>query len=250
MSFFLIVFLTFTGCSLNSKQKKEHSPKFYFDKAVYYKKKTNYPLAFKNLTKLKQQFFYSSYNEKALLLTADIYFAQQKFPLAVQSYEKHLRLYPQKQKDYVLYQMGLSYKNQLPHRSDHDLSLAEPALQAFNKLLKLKPHSSYRKKAQSEKQKILDKQASRELKTAFFFKSQGWNKAGLKRIQHLIKVYPKSPLIPKALLTGFQLAQILNKDTKEFKNQLIKNYPNSKETKTILQKTKPSFVSTWKQKLL
>ena len=251
MPLLLVLPFILTSCIHNSgKDSKEISPKFYFDKAIYYKEKANYTKALENLTELRKQFFYSRYNEKALLLTADIHFAQDKYPQAAQSYEKHLNLYPKAQKDYTLYQLGLSYRKQLPYRSDNDLSLADLALKAFDALLNLKSASPYKRKAQIEKQKILDKKASKELKTALFFKTQGWNKASFNRIQYFIKNYPKSPLMSKALLTGFQLAHLLDKNPKEFKDNLIKNYPASQEAKSI-HKDKTIFdFSQWKHKLL
>lgn len=251
MPFLFVLILSLSGCVHSfKKQKGKASPKIYFDKAVYYKEKTNYSKALENLNKLKQQFFYSSYNEKALLLTADIYFEQEKFPKATRSYEKHLNLYPNKKRDYVLYKIGLSYKNQLPDRAEHDLSLAEPALKAFSLLLKSKTKSPYKQKALIEKQKILDQKASKELKTALFFKTQGWNQAGLNRIEYFIKNYPKSPLMPKALLTGVQLADLLNKNSKSFKNKLIKNYPKSPEAKAVHKKRHSGFLKNLNKKLL
>lgn len=241
----LLVLLCLALTSCNSPQKTG-SAKFYFNQAVYYKEKQNHIKSLEYLRKLRQEFFYSPYNEKALLMKADIYFAQKKFPQAVQSYEKYLDLYPHKQKDYALYQIGLSYKNQLPSRSEHDLSLSDPALKAFSLLLKLK--SPYRKKALRAKREILDQKASRELKTALFFKSQGWRSAGLKRIKYFIKHYPQSPLMPKALLTGFQLAHSLNSNTAEFKSKLMTDYPHSPSAR-LLQK-KHGFFSKIKQQFL
>ena len=251
MPLFLVLPFILTSCIHNSAQNsKGISPKFYFDKAIYYKEKTNYAKALESLTELRKQFFYSRYNEKALLLTADIYFAQNKYPQAVQSYEKHLNLYPKAQTDYALYQLGLSYKNQLPYHSENDLSLAEPALKAFNALLNLKSASPYKQKAQIEKQKILDKKANKELKTALFFKTQGWSKASFNRIQYFIKNYPKSPMMPKALFTGFQLAHLLDKNPKKFKDSLIKNYPASQETRSLHKKETIFDFSQWIHKLL
>ena len=247
MYFFLFLPLIFTSCIHNSpKQQKEAGPGFYFDKAVYYKEKANYIKALEQLKELRKQFFYSSYNQKALLLTADIYFAQDKYSQAVQSYEKHLDLYPKEQTGYVLYQIGLSYKNQLPYRSEHDLSLAEPALKAFNALLNLKSASPYKEKAKTERQQILDKKASKELKAALFFKGQGWNESSFNRIQYFVKNYSKSPLMPKALLTGFQLAVLLGKSSEEFKKDLINNYPNSLEVQAINQEKQSSGFFKWK----
>lgn len=251
MHFLLLLSLFFTACIHKSKnQKKETSAKVYFDKAVQYKGSKNYIKALEHLRELRKQFFYSRYNQKALLLTADIYFAQEKYSEAAQSYEKHLGLYPETETAYVLYQIGLSYQEQLPHRPDHDLGLSVPALEAFNKLLNLKESSPYKQKAEMERQKILNKKADKELKAILFYKKQGWNKAAFKRVQYFIENYPDSPLMPKALLEGFFLAKILNEDSESFKKRLIDNYPESGEVQSVLEETKTSIFMKWKQKLL
>lgn len=248
MPFLLIFIFIFSACVHNSK--KEKSPKIYFEQALYYKEKKNYVKALENLSSLRKQFFYSHYNQKALLLTADIYFSQKKYSSAVKSYERHRNLYPKIREDYVLYRIGLSYQKQLPQRADHDLSLAEPALKAFSAVLSLNPNSSYKKKAHLERQKILNKKASRELKTALFFKTQGWNKASLRRIQYFIKKYSQSSLMPKALFIGIQLSHQLNQNPLAFRKLLIENYPKSEEAQIILKNKKESIFSKWRQRLL
>lgn len=248
LPFFLCLFFFLPNCAHNTKEEKL-SPKEYFEKALYYKNKGDNLKALEYLKTLRKRFFFSSYNQKALLLTGDIHFAQKKYKLASQTYEKHLSLYPTEKKDYILYQIGLSYKKQLPSRADQDLSLSEPALKALNALLNLK-ESLYKKQALIEKQEILDKKARKELKAALFYKSQKWHQASFKRIEHFIKHYPESPLKPKALLTAFQLTKILDKPSAPFKEELIKKYPDSEEAKWLYKKKKDSLFSKWKDNLL
>ena len=178
-------------------------------------------------------------------MTADIYFDQKKYKQSAQIYKKYQSRYSEKA-DYVLYQLGLSYKNQLPQRAEHDLSLAKPALRAFDRLLILKD-TPYKQKALKARQEIINKRAERELKIALFFKTKNWQKASFNRIKYFIKVYPKSPLMPKALLTGFELAEKLNKDSEPFKQRLLKEYPQSSFTKKL---GKSSFLSIIKEKTL
>ena len=249
MPFLLILFIFFTGCIHNPKIKKSDlSPKSYFELALKYKNKKNYKKALEKLDELNQRFFYSPYSRKALLLKADIFFSQDNYSKASSFYEEHLKLYPKKNTDYVLYQLGLSYKNQLPSQADKDLSHAEPALKALNKLLRLKKPSPYKTKAKIAKQDILNKQADKELKIILFYRKQGWNRASFQRIQYFTKNYNTSPLMPKVLLEGLEVAKILNKNSKEFKTKLIKNYPRSKETKSLYKKDKNSnlkWIKKW-----
>ena len=251
MRFFLVClgfFSVILGCAHSSHLTKSKSARFYFEKAISYKNKGDNIKALENLTKIRQEFFYSPYNQKALLLTADIYFDQEKYSQSAQTYDKYQQFYSE-QKDYVLYQLGLSYKNRLPARAEHDLSMAEPALSAFEQLLALKEESPYKKKALTAKQEILNKKAERELKTALFFKTQAWYQAGLKRTQYFIQHYPKSPLFPKALLTAFELAQELNQQpmAEAFKKRLLEEYPQSPSAQSL---SGNSFFFLMKQKIL
>ncbi|MCZ0931967.1 MAG: outer membrane protein assembly factor BamD [Oligoflexia bacterium] len=249
MRFFLLsvfFFLLIGGCAHNSKLKELKTAQFHFERASHYKEKGDNIKALENLTKIRQEFFYSPYNKRALLMTADIYFDQQKYQQSAQTYKKYQSLYSEK-KDYVLYQLGLSYKNQLPRRAEHDLKFADPALRAFDQLLALREKSPYKKKALKALREILDKKAERELKTALFFKSQAWHQAGFKRIQYFIKHYPQSPLLPRALLTAFELAQKLNQNPEKFKERLLKEYPQSPSAQSLGDN---SFLSVIKQKIL
>ena len=248
--FLLPFLLLFIGCT-HSQKKTKSSPKDYYDKAFYYKKKKNYTSALEELKGLRKQFFYSPYNPKALLLTGDIHFEQEKYSLAVKFYEKLMKLYPHHQKDYVLYRIGLAYKKQLPSRDDQDLSLADPALKAFSALLHLKAPSAYKDKARVEKQALLDKKANRVLKSALFYRSQGWTQSAFLKIKFFLKHYPKSSLRSQALLEAFEMAELLNESPKPFKEKLIKNYPDSIETKSFRKnKPKSSFFSKWRRKIL
>ena len=234
------------GCTHSSQLKETKNAQFYFERAKHYKEKGDNIKALENLAKIRQNFFYSPYNRKALLMTADIYFDQKKYHQAAQTYKQHQSLYAPQQA-YVLYQLGLSYKNQLPDRSEHDLSLATLALAAFDQLLALKEKSPYKQKALKAKQEILDKKAERELKIALFFKTQGWYKAGFKRVQYFIKHYPKSFLMPKALLTAFELAQKLDQNPEEFKQRLLKEYPQSPSAQSL---NRNSFLFLIQQRIL
>ena len=149
-----------------------------------------------------------------------------------------------------MYHLGLAYKKQLPSRDDQDLSQAEPAVKAFEALLNLKISSPYKEKARKERQALLDKKASKDLKAALFYRSQNWNQAAFLKIEAFLKKYPKSPLQSKALLEAFRLAELLKKPSKLFKEKLIKNYPNSKEAKAFHKKRRSSAFSKWRKKIL
>lgn len=244
-----LIFASFLPfCFLSSCQhtaSKKKTAEYYFNRAENYKKKKNYPEALKNLFSIRKNFFDSPYNQKALLMTADIYFEQEKYPQALSAYKKYQNFYSFADQAYVLYQMSLAYKNQLPGRSDHDLTLADQALLKIDKLLSL--NSPYQEKALKMKQEILNKKMEKELKTILFFEKLGWNQAGLKRAKRLLALYPNNPLKPQLLLASVRLAEKTNKNPVPFKTELLEKYPESPSAKSLQNS---SFFTQIKQKLL
>ena len=133
---FLSLLLPALLLSCSTASKKESQPaEYYFNRALKYKKSGSVDLALENLSQIRRNFFDSPYNQKALLLTGDIYFDNDKPKLALQSYKKYQRFYPDSQKEYVLYQMALCYKEQLPSWAENDLSPADSALSILQDLL-------------------------------------------------------------------------------------------------------------------
>ena len=223
-------------------------PDFYLKQARKHKENKNYALALSSLTKLKERFFYGKWSPEALLLKADIYFQQAKYSSAIRHYKSYFRAYPLLKRDYALYQIGMSYKNQLPRRSVHDLKFAEPAIQAFDKLLRLKPSSAYKEKAFEAKKQIEGQLAEKDLRAILFYKKLAWDGPGLSRLKRFIKKYPESPLMPKALLAGLRMAERSKADPKNFKQALRDRYPDSPEFEK--SKKRESFFSNWRAWLL
>ena len=239
----LISIFTLFSCTHTSDTKK--TARIYFETAEKYKKNKNYSKALENLIKIRKSFFDSSYNQKALLMTADIYFDQKKYPQALAGYKKYQKIYGSADQPYILYQMTLCYKNQLPSRAEYDLSIADFALVKVEQLLRL--NSTYQKKALKIKQELIDKKAEKELKTILFFTKLGWQKAGFKRAKELLAFYPKSSLKPKILLTAIQLAEKLKEDSTPFKKELLEKHPQSASAQNLGKK---SFLQQIKDKIL
>ena len=241
--FILISVFTLFSCTHTSDTKK--TAKIYFEKAEKYKKNNNYSKALENLIKIRKSFFDSPYSQKALLMTADIHFDQRKYPQALAGYRKYQKLYGSADQPYILYQMALCYKNQLPPRAEYDISIADSALLKAERLLKL--NSSYQKKALELKQELIDKKAEKELKTILFFTKLGWQKAGFERAKELLAFYPKSSLKPKILLAALQLAEKLKEDSTPFKKELLEKHPQSASAKNLGEK---SFLQKIKDRIL
>ena len=231
LSLFLFLSSLLPACQHGSKQA--NTAKHYFEQAEKYKKKGNYTEALKALFSVRKNFFASSYNQKALLMTADIHFEQKKYPQALTSYEKYTKIYGSADKAYILYQMSLAYKNQLPSRPDYDLELANKALLKVEELLSL--NSSYQASALKLKKELMQKKQKKELKAILFFEKLDWHEAGLKRAKRFLARHPNSPLKAELLLASVRLAEKSEADPTPFRKELLDKYPQSKEAKSLLK---------------
>ena len=227
LRFLLFFFLTpgiISSCSI--KEKKLSSPKAFYEKALKYKKQSNFQKALETLNKMRQQFPYSSYQTKARQLLGDIYFEQEEYALAADIYKRFSLIYPETNKAYILNQLGLCYLHQLPSTPDRDISKAAPALDYFQKLIYLPGDHPYKKTAKKHKADLLNLKAKKEFMIATFYLKKGWDEAAFNRLNHIIRLYPKSPLISEALFSAYTLAKKLKKDSESYKNRLEKQFPH------------------------
>ena len=228
--FFPLAVLFFSGCSLNEKTPK--TPAAFYKKALQEKEQSRYAKALKTLSGMRKQFPYSSYNRKARLLLADIYFEEKKYPLAAEVYKRFLQIHPHTETAYVLNQLGLCHLRELPSTPDRDISEADKALAYFQKILNLPETHPYIKEAEKHKAFLLDLKAKKEFITASFYIKKGWLKAAFQRLAHLIKNYPESSIISEALLSAYDLAKKLNKNPEPFQKQLKQKFPHLLKSNT------------------
>ena len=227
MKFLILLLGAFVLSCSNLSKKETKAAEYYFNRALKYKKSGSANLALENLSKIRKDFFDSPYNQKALLMTADVYFDDNKLEQAIQSYKKYQKFYPESKKDYVLYHIAVAYKKQLPRWAENDLSLADSALSILQPLLS--SSGPFQEKALKLQEELLNKKAKKELQVILFYKNQKKYSASFQRVKEWIQNYPKSFYQPKALLIAFQLASQLHENPSPFKQKLLEDYPQSKE---------------------
>ena len=219
-----------SSCSL--QEKTPETAAAFYKKALLEKEQNRYPKALETLNGMRKQFPYSSYNRKARLLLADIYFEQKKYLLAAEVYKRYLQIYPHTETAYVLNQLGLCHLHKLPSTPDRDISEAEEALFYFQKLLSLPEKHSYIKEAKKHKTFLLDLKAKKEFITASFYIKKGWLKGAFQRLVQLIENYPESSVISDTLLSALDLAKKLNQNPKPFEKQLKQKFPHLLKSNT------------------
>jgi len=222
-------FTLFTGCG--SDEKKLDGAEAAYTQAQSYDKDERYEEAIRRYQEVKNKFPYSKFAVLSELAIADAHFKQESFPEAQVAYQNFKDLHPKYEKiDYVIFQLGLSYYNQLPPTSDRDLSLASKTIANFDEIIKQHANSEYLKEAVEKKGLVLKMQVEKEIYIAdFYFKKGQWDSARL-RYEGAVKNYPGLGLEPKALSrASICAARASEMDrAKELLAQLKDRFPDSK----------------------
>ena len=232
MPFFLIAlfFLSVVSCS-HTKKKEPVTAKAVYEKALKEKESKQYISALETLRNLRKRFIYSGYSAKAHLLMGDVYFEMRDYGPAESEYQRFLKIYPDGKRDYALYQLGLTYLKRLPATADRDISHADKALKYFNDLKSLKDPGPYKKQAEKHIRFLQNFKAEKEFKIASFYKKRGRRQAVLRRLKNILRLYPESPLISKALFLAWRVSE--GEGALRFKNRLLKDFPDSPSAKRI-----------------
>ena len=195
ISFLIFLFLlgslslTISGCS--SKKVNEGNPEEVFNDAEDDIKDKHFLSALEKMKTVKNKFPYSAFSTKASLRVADIYFLEESFVEAAATYEAFQDLHPKYEKaDYVVFQIGESYFNQLPGGIDRDLTPATKAYEAYTQLEKLYPQSEYLAKARDQGKRALNQLALKERYIADFYFKQDMYDSAASRYEKITKKYP------------------------------------------------------------
>ncbi len=125
------------------------------------------------------------------LRIADIHFEREDFIEAQNGYQYFKELHPTHPRiDYVTYQLGMSFFNQLPSTIDRDLQLAQKAILYFDEVTTSHSTSSYAAKAKEYKEKAVKMLAEKENYIAHFYFICDKYGSALGRYEEIIKTYP------------------------------------------------------------
>jgi outer membrane protein assembly factor BamD len=244
-SLFAVLCLFISGLILAScssgPESKENDPEHQFKIASDYDKDERYEEAIRRYQEIKNKFPYSKYALLSELAVADAYFKQESYPEAQVAYSNFKEMHPKHARiDYVIYQIGLSYYNQLPTTADRDLSLANQALSNFDDLLNHYPNSENNKDAQEKKLKTQKLLAEKEIYIAdFYFKKSQWLSA-MTRYEAELKKYPGQGLEAKALARAALCAARLEnmEHARALLADLKTRFPDSSEISAVEKELK------------
>lgn len=232
-SFIVAVLLAFfiTGCS-STDEIDTSTVEGMYKLGEKYEKDERYEEAISQFTTLKNKHPYSKLATEAELKIADIYFKREDYVEAQNEYQTFKEMHPSHVRiDYVTYQLGLSFFNQLPATSDRDLSVAERAILYLDEVMQSYPKSTHVKDAGEYKKKTLKMLAEKEEYIGnFYFIREKWESA-LGRYEGLLAKYPGMGFDAKALYAAAVSAHKM-KDvakTKTYYNKLMTQHKDSPE---------------------
>ena len=202
-SFFRFIVLVFVlGCSTNEKTQTTNN--FSSDIALYknamnHLKKKEFDEAVETFTELEIQHPYSKWATKGQLMAGFAHYKANEYEEAILTLSKFIELNPtHKSIPYAMYLKAYSYYERMPD-VNLDQKLSDRAVEEFSELINKYPNSKYAKKSISHLTSLKNHLASREVKIAKFYQSQGYFLASIKRYKSVLREYKKSTHIPESI---------------------------------------------------
>jgi outer membrane protein assembly factor BamD len=141
----------------------------------------------------------SKYAVLAELRIADAYFRNREYHEAIFRYQEFQRHHPANENiPYVLYQLGLSYYK-LILSIDRDQSATQKAISRFEELIRKYPDCEYAEDAREKLMSCRRRLAEYEFYVGRFYYRKGDYQVALGRFGRILKDYPDSGLVAKAL---------------------------------------------------
>lgn len=185
----MLLLLALASCA--TSEINLNTPEGLFKAAKNFEQNERYESAIAKYSELKNKFPLSSLAIEAELSVADLNYKKESYLEAQIAYQNFRDLHPKHPKmDYVIYQLAMSYYQQVPEDIDRDLTLANDAIYHFSEVIKLFPQSTWAADAKLKKAEAFKKLAEKELYIAhFYFKNRNYRSA-IKRYENLLSKYP------------------------------------------------------------
>ena len=200
--FRFIVLIFVLGCSNNEKIQTTNnfsSDIELYKSAMNHLKKKEFDEAVETFTELEIQHPYSKWATKGQLMAGFAHYKANEYEEAILTLSKFIELNPtHKSIPYAMYLKAYSYFERMPD-VNLDQKLSDRAVEEFSELINKYPNSKYAKKSMSHLRSLKNHLASREVKIAKFYQSQGYFLASIKRYKSVLREYKKSTHIPESI---------------------------------------------------
>lgn len=172
-------------------------------------KKENFAQAIKDYEALEARYPYGQHSHEAQLGLMSAYHKRHEFALALSSADRFIRMNPRHPKvEYVYYLKGLvnfdqnmtmMYRHLPLDRSARDSSASQAGFDAFKDLIERFPNSEYVGDARQRMVYLRDQLAQHELQVVNYYLKRGAYLSAANRANYIVKNFPETSTIPKAL---------------------------------------------------
>lgn len=184
----------------------------------------------KQYMRIKTEFPQSPLQVEADLKIAETYFLDESYPAAATAYEDFVRTYPGRPElPKALYQLGMSYKNQMPSTPQRDTKSTVRVIDVFTRLLVDFPKSEYSEKAGQYVEEARDQLAQKIYEVGRFYEGQKAYAPAARRYKELQEQYPDHKLNEEAFAREIRcLRKAGHSESAEGLSQrFIEKFPNS-----------------------
>ena len=165
-----------------------------YDEAAALAKKGNVEKAAEAFMQVRTYYPGHELARKSILGTANLYYDQEDYELALKNYEEFRLLYPTDiDAGYCLFRIGMCHYKQMG-TLDRDQSETMKAIQSFEGFMKTYPGSPYVKDAEASLKEARTLLAKHYVYIGKFYLKKGNSKAACTRFQSIKKQYPDTEL--------------------------------------------------------
>jgi outer membrane protein assembly factor BamD len=243
-----LLLLLLVGCASKDKDIKtvQGDPELLYKEGLVFYNKRLYEDALKKFEDIKSSFPDNPpYSVLAELKVADCHFQRESYPEAIAAYEEFRKTHPTHEEiPYVLYQIGMSYYNQML-TPDRDQTSTRKALTSFEYLIANYSENFFTERAK-ERTTICRKQlAAHEFYVGEYYYRIKKYEGAAGRFEGLLEQFPKIDNEDRTLFfLGKSYIELgKGEEAKEVLTRLVTDYPKSlyaREAKTILDRGIPA----------
>ncbi len=239
--FFIIFIALFVLVSCSSKTpKKAENPVDLYVAGVNLMNTKKYDKAVEKFKAIREQYPFDPMALVAAVKLGDTYFLKKDYVLAAGTYEDYFKAHPDEENiPYVLFRLGECYEKLSPS-IDRDQANTVKGIERITYLRNRYPTSSYAKESESRLKRFIQKLADRELYVGEFYVRTAQYNACVIRLEDMLKRYPESKNMDKALFYLVTAHRELGNQGKsdEYLERLRREYPKSIYSRSTVRQRK------------
>lgn len=231
--------LILVSCSSKAPKKTENPVDLYVS-GVELMKNKKYNDSIKKFIAIREQYPFDPMALVAAVKLGDAYFLKKDYVLAAGTYEDYFKAHPDEENiPYVLFRLGECYEKLSP-TVDRDQANTIKGIERVTYLRNRYPNSSYAAESAGRLAAFIQKLADRELYVGEFYVRTAQYNAAIMRLEPMLKKFPQSKNIDKALFYLYDAHRQLGNQEKanEYLETLRTKYPKSIYARATIRERK------------